>query len=148
VVVDPAFTWGDDRPLRTPLYESVIYEVHVKGFTARHPDVPKGLRGTYAGLASPAAIDYLRSLGVTAVELLPIHQFVADKALVDRGLTNYWGYNSIGFFAPDVRSASDGTLGQQIVEFKTMVRTLHEAGIEVILDVVYNHTAEGNHLGP
>ncbi len=148
VVVDPAFTWGDDRPLRTPLNESVIYEVHVKGFTARHPDVPKGLRGTYAGLASPAAIDYLRSLGVTAVELLPIHQFVADKVLVDRGLTNYWGYNSIGFFAPDVRYASDGTLGQQITEFKTMVRTLHAAGIEVILDVVYNHTAEGSHLGP
>jgi isoamylase len=148
VVVDPAFTWGDDRPLRTPLNESVIYEVHVKGFTARHPDVPKGQRGTYAGLASPPAIDYLRSLGITAVELLPIHQFVADKTLVDRGLTNYWGYNSIGFFAPDVRYASDGTLGQQIVEFKTMVRTLHEAGIEVILDVVYNHTAEGNQLGP
>jgi isoamylase len=148
VVVDPAFTWGDDRPLRTPLNESVIYEVHVKGFTARHPDVPKELRGTYAGLASPAAIDYLRSLGITAVELLPIHQFVADKPLVDRGLTNYWGYNSIGFFAPDVRYASDGTLGQQIAEFKTMVRTLHEAGIEVILDVVYNHTAEGNQLGP
>jgi glycogen operon protein len=148
VVVDPAFTWGDDRPLRMPVNESVIYEVHVKGFTARHPDVPKALRGTYAGLASPAAIDYLRSLGVTAVELLPIHQFIADKVLVDRGLTNYWGYNSIGFFAPDVRYASDGTLGQQIVEFKTMVRTLHEAGIEVILDVVYNHTAEGNQLGP
>ncbi len=148
VVVDPAFTWGGDRPLRIPLNDSVIYEVHVKGFTARHPDVPKALRGTYAGLASPAAIDYLRSLGVTAVELLPIHQFIADKPLVDRGLTNYWGYNSIGFFAPDVRYASDGTLGQQIVEFKTMVRTLHEAGIEVILDVVYNHTAEGNQLGP
>jgi glycogen operon protein len=148
VVIDPAFTWGDERRPRTPLNESVIYEVHVKGFTARHPDVPKGLRGTYAGLASPAAVDYLRRLGVTAVELLPIHQFVADKHLVDRGLTNYWGYNSIGFFAPDVRYGSDGRLGQQVAEFKTMVRTLHEAGIEVILDVVYNHTAEGNHLGP
>ncbi len=148
VVTDPAFTWGSDRPPRTPLHESVIYEVHVKGFTARHPDVPKPLRGTYAGLASPAAIEYLQALGVTAVELLPLHQFVADKPLVDRGLTNYWGYNSIGFFAPDARYASTGTLGQQIPEFKTMVRTLHEAGIEVILDVVYNHTAEGNHLGP
>jgi isoamylase len=148
VVSDPAFTWGHDRPPRIPLNESVIYEVHVKGFTARHPDVPKALRGTYAGLASPPAIDYLQSLGVTAVELLPIHQFVADKHLVDRGLTNYWGYNSIGFFAPDARYAATGTRGQQIAEFKTMVRTLHEAGIEVILDVVYNHTAEGNHLGP
>jgi isoamylase len=147
-VIDPAFTWGGDRPLRIPLHESVIYEVHVKGFTARHPDVPKALRGTYAGLASSAAIDYLQSLGVTAVELLPIHQFVNDKHLVDRGLTNYWGYNSIGFLAPDARYASDGTLGQQVVEFKTMVKTLHGAGIEVILDVVYNHTAEGNHLGP
>jgi glycogen operon protein len=148
VVTDPAFTWGADRPPRIPLNESVIYEVHVKGFTARHPDVPKSLRGTYAGLASPPAIDYLQSLGVTAVELLPIHQFVADKHLVERGLTNYWGYNSIGFFAPDARYAATGTRGQQIAEFKTMVRTLHDAGIEVILDVVYNHTAEGNHLGP
>jgi isoamylase len=148
VVTDPAFTWGNDRPPRTPINESVIYEVHVKGYTARHPDVPKALRGTYAGLASPPAVDYLQSLGVTAVELLPIHQFVADKHLADRGLTNYWGYNSIGFFAPDARYAATGTRGQQIAEFKTMVRTLHEAGIEVILDVVYNHTAEGNHLGP
>jgi glycogen operon protein len=148
VVIDPAFTWGDERRPRTPLNESVIYEVHVKGFTARHPRVPKELRGTYAGLASPAAVEYLTRLGVTAVELLPIHQFVADKHLVDRGLTNYWGYNSIAFFAPDVRYGSDGRLGQQVAEFKTMVRTLHEAGIEVILDVVYNHTAEGNHLGP
>jgi glycogen operon protein len=148
VVIDPAFTWGSDRPPRIPLNESVIYEIHVKGFTARHPDVPKALRGTYAGLASPPAIDYLQSLGVTAVELLPIHQFVADKHLVERGLTNYWGYNSIGFFAPDARYAATGTRGQQVVEFKTMVRALHDAGIEVILDVVYNHTAEGNHLGP
>jgi glycogen operon protein len=148
VVTDPAFTWGSDRPPRIPLNESVIYEVHVKGFTARHPDVPKPLRGTYAGLASPPAVDYLQSLGVTAVELLPIHQFVADKHLVERGLTNYWGYNSIGFFAPDARYAAGGTRGQQVVEFKTMVRALHDAGIEVILDVVYNHTAEGNHLGP
>ena len=148
VVIDPAFTWGDDRPPRIPWNETTIYEVHVKGFTARHPDVPKPLRGTYAGLACPAAVEYLRSLGITAVELLPIHQFVADKALVERGLTNYWGYNSIGFFAPDVRYSSSGTLGQQVGEFKTMVKTLHAAGIEVILDVVYNHTGEGNHLGP
>jgi isoamylase len=148
VVIDPAFTWGDDRPPRIPWNETIIYEVHVKGFTARHPDVPKALRGTYAGLACPAAIDYLRSLGITAVELLPIQQFVADKHLVERGLTNYWGYNSIGFFAPDVRLASDGRLGRQVTEFKTMVKTLHQVGIEVILDVVYNHTGEGNHLGP
>jgi glycogen operon protein len=148
VVIDPAFTWGDDRPLRIPWNETIIYELHVKGFTIRNPDVPEALRGTYAGLASPAAVDYLRWLGVTAVELLPCHQFVADKHLVDRGLTNYWGYNSIGFFAPDVRYASSGNLGQQVSEFKTMVKTLHQAGIEVILDVVYNHTGEGNHLGP
>ncbi|MGH7265059.1 MAG: glycogen debranching protein GlgX, partial [Candidatus Rokuibacteriota bacterium] len=148
LVIDPAFSWGDDRRLRIPLNESVIYEVHVKGFTARHPDVPKALRGTYAGLASPPAVDYLRALGITAVELLPIQQFVADQHLVDRGLTNYWGYNSIGFLAPDARYGAHGRLGQQVAEFKTMVKTLHEAGIEVILDVVYNHTAEGNHLGP
>ena len=148
VVIDPAFTWGDDRPLRIPWNETMIYEVHVKGFTARHPEVPRALRGTFAGLACPAAIEHLRSLGITAVELLPIHQFVADKHLVERGLTNYWGYNSIGFFAPDVRFASDGVLGQQVNEFRTMVKTLHQAGIEVILDVVYNHTGEGNHLGP
>ncbi len=148
VVIDEAFTWGDDRPLRIPLNESVIYEVHVKGFTMRHPDVPPELRGTYAGLASPAAIDYFRSLGITAVELLPAHHSVADKHLIDRGLTNYWGYNSIGYLAPDARYSSSGSLGQQVTEFKTMVKTLHRAGIEVILDVVYNHTAEGNHLGP
>ena len=148
VVIDPAFTWGEDRPLRIPWNETIIYEMHVKGFTARHPDVPKALRGTYAGLACPAVIEYLRSLGITAVELLPTHQFVADKHLVDRGLTNYWGYNSIGFFAPDVRYASGGGLGEQVSEFKTVVKTLHQAGIEVILDVVYNHTGEGTHLGP
>jgi glycogen operon protein len=148
VVIDPAFTWGDDRPPRVPWNETVIYEVHVKGFTVQNPAVPDWLRGTYAGLACPAAIDFLRFLGITAVELLPIHQCVADKHLVERRLTNYWGYNSIGFFAPDVRFASGDGLGQQVAEFKTMVKTLHEAGIEVILDVVYNHTAEGNHLGP
>jgi isoamylase len=148
VVIDPAFTWGEDRRPRTPWNETIIYEMHVKGFTARHPDVPKPLQGTYAGLTCPAIIDYLCWLGITAVELLPIHQFVAERRLVDRGLTNYWGYNSIGFFAPDARFASDGMLGQPVNEFKTMVKTLHQAGIEVILDVVYNHTGEGNHLGP
>jgi isoamylase len=148
LVIDPAFTWGDDRPLRTPWNETVIYEVHVKGFTARNPDVPAGLRGTYAGLGCPAVVDYLRWLGITAVELLPIHQFVVDKHLVDRNLTNYWGYNSIGFFAPHVGYASPGAPGRHVSEFKTMVKTLHHAGIEVILDVVYNHTGEGSHLGP
>jgi len=148
VVIDPAFTWGEDRRPRTPWNETIIYEMHVKGFTARHPDVPKPLRGTYAGMTCPAVIDYLCWLGITAVELLPIHQFVADRRLVDRGLTNYWGYNSIGFFAPDARFATEGAMGQPVNEFKTMVKTLHQAGIEVILDVVYNHTGEGNHLGP
>ena len=145
MVVDTAFTWGGDRPLRTPWNQTIIYEVHVKGFTARHPGVPKHLRGTYAGFVSPAALSHLKNLGVTAVELMPVHQFVADKHLVERQLTNYWGYNSIGFFAPDIRYASQAA---QVNEFKTMVKTLHEEGIEVILDVVYNHTAEGNHLGP
>jgi glycogen operon protein len=148
VVIDPAFSWGDDAPPRTNWHRTLIYELHVKGFTARHPEVPERLRGTYAGLACPPVLDYLHSLGVTAVELMPVHQFVADKHLVDRGLTNYWGYNSIGFFAPDARYASAGVVGQQVGEFKTLVKTLHREGIEVILDVVYNHTAEGNHLGP
>ena len=148
VVVDPAFSWGNDAPPRTPWHKTLIYELHVKGFTARHPDVPKQLQGTYAGLTCPEVIDYLHSLGITAVELMPVQQFVVDKYLLDRGLTNYWGYNSIGFFAPDARYASSGTLGQQVAEFKTLVKTLHSEGIEVILDVVYNHTGEGNHLGP
>ncbi|HWP45851.1 MAG TPA: glycogen debranching protein GlgX [Candidatus Limnocylindrales bacterium] len=148
VVIDPAFSWGHDVPLRIPWHKTVIYEMHVKGFTARHPDVPEELRGTYAGLTCPAVIDYLCALGITAVELMPVHQFVAEKHLVDRGLTNYWGYNSIGFFAPDARYSSSGVLGQQVTEFKTMIKTFHRAGIEVILDVVYNHTGEGNHLGP
>jgi glycogen operon protein len=148
VVVDTAFTWGNDRPPRTPWNQTVIYEMHVKGFTARHPGVPKHLRGTYAGLIAPAALAHLRDLGVTAVELMPIHHFVGDKHLRDRGLTNYWGYNSIGFFAPDIRYAATRAAGGHVNEFKTMVRVLHEQGIEVILDVVYNHTAEGNHLGP
>jgi glycogen operon protein len=148
VVVDSAFTWGNDRAPRTPWSQTIIYEVHVKGFTARHPAVPKHLRGTYAGLVSPAALSHLKTLGVTAVELMPIHHLVADKQLVERGLTNYWGYNSLGFFAPDVRYASTRGGGAPVNEFKTMVKVLHEEGIEVILDVVYNHTAEGNHLGP
>lgn len=148
VVIDPSYDWEDDAAPQTGLYKSIIYELHVKGFTKQHSDVPQKLRGTYAGLAHPKVIEYLQSLGITAVELMPIHQFVADRHLVEKGLTNYWGYNSIGFFAPDVRYSSSGTLGEQVREFKDMVKALHRAGIEVILDVVYNHTAEGNHLGP
>ncbi len=148
VVHNPFFDWGNDRPPDIQLNESVIYEVHVKGFTARHPDIPEAQRGTYSGLAHPVAIDYLTRLGVTAVELLPVHQFVHDAHLIERGLRNYWGYNSIGFLAPHNSYAAGGQRGEQVAEFKAMVRTLHEAGIEVILDVVYNHTAEGNHLGP
>ncbi|HXT04839.1 MAG TPA: glycogen debranching protein GlgX [Casimicrobiaceae bacterium] len=143
-VVDEAFTWDDDRAPRTLCKDSVIYELHVKGYTRLHPNIPPQLRGTYAGLSTAPVIDHLRKLGVTAVELLPIHAYVDDKRLVDHGLRNYWGYNSIGFFAPDMRYSATGTLG----EFKTMVKTLHSAGIEVILDVVYNHTGEGNQLGP
>ncbi|HET6312495.1 MAG TPA: glycogen debranching protein GlgX, partial [Chloroflexia bacterium] len=148
VVIDPAFDWGDDKAPNTPLHESILYEVHVKGFSAQHPDIDPKLRGTYAGLATPEAIDYFRTLGITAVELLPVHHFVNDKTLVDKGLSNYWGYNSIGFFAPYSEYSSSGKLGEQVREFKAMVKTLHAAGIEVILDVVYNHTAEGNHFGP
>jgi isoamylase len=143
-VVDTAFTWGEDRPPRTPWDETVIYELHVKGFTKSHPNIPEELRGTYAGLASAPAIEHLKRLGVTAVELMPVHSFVDDRHLVDKGLKNYWGYNSIGFFAPDMRYSATGSIS----EFKTMVKRLHSAGLEVILDVVYNHTAEGNHLGP
>jgi isoamylase len=148
IVVDPAFSWGNDAPPATQWHKTIIYELHVKGFTMRHPGVPPELRGTYAGLTCPAVIDYLTSLGITAVELLPVHQFVADKHLRDRDLTNYWGYNSIGFFAPEARYSSGGAMGQQVAEFKSMVRALHREGIEVILDVVYNHTGEGNQLGP
>ncbi len=148
IVANPYFDWGNDRPLDVSLHESVIYEVHIKGFTARHPGIPEGMRGTYAGLGHPEAVGYLQALGITAVELLPVHQFVHDAPLVERGLRNYWGYNSIGYFAPHNEYAASGQLGQQVAEFKQMVKTLHEAGIEVILDVVYNHTAEGNHLGP
>jgi glycogen operon protein len=148
VVVNPYFDWQEDRHPRRPYHETVIYEAHVKGLTIQHPDIPEALRGTYAGLASPPMIDHLQSLGVTAVELMPVHQFVHDSTLVQRGLRNYWGYNTIGYFAPHNAYAASGQLGEQVQEFKAMVRALHRAGIEVILDVVYNHTAEGNHLGP
>ncbi|GGV29819.1 glycogen operon protein GlgX homolog [Streptomyces filipinensis] len=148
VVTDPYFDWGDDRPPRTPYSDSVIYEAHVRGLTRTHPEVPERLRGTYAALAHPAVIEHLTSLGVTAVELMPVHQFVQDGVLQDRGLSNYWGYNTIGFFAPHNAYAAFGTRGQQVNEFKAMVKALHAAGLEVILDVVYNHTAEGNELGP
>ncbi|MBU2665414.1 glycogen debranching protein GlgX [Actinoplanes bogorensis] len=148
VVINPFFDWGNDRPLRVPFHQTVIYEAHVKGMTERHPDIPEDVRGTYSGLAHPAMIRYLKDLGITAVELMPVHQFVHDSTLVDRGLTNYWGYNTIGFFAPHNGYASFGGHGGQVQEFKSMVKALHQAGIEVILDVVYNHTAEGNHLGP
>ena len=148
VVVSPFFEWGGDRPLKTPYAETVIYEAHVKGLTQRHPEVPEELRGTYAGIAHPAVVEHLQRLGVTALELMPVHQFVNDSVLQDKGLSNYWGYNTLGFFAPHNAYAAGGQDGQQVQEFRAMVRALHEAGIEVILDVVYNHTAEGNHLGP
>jgi glycogen operon protein len=144
MVIDSAFTWGTDRAPKIPWHQSVIYEVHVKGFTIKHPDVPPALRGTYAGLATAPVIDYFKRLGITAVELMPVHSFIDDRYLVERGLRNYWGYNSIGFFAPEHRYSATGSAN----EFKTMVKTLHSAGIEVILDVVYNHTAEGNQMGP
>jgi isoamylase len=148
VVVEQAFDWGNDHPPKTPWHKTIVYETHVKGFTKRHPKLPENIRGTYAGLAHPEAIDYLKKLGVTAVELLPVHQFVQDALLLERGLRNYWGYNSIGYLAPHNEYSSSGTAGEQVQEFKSAVKALHEAGIEVILDVVYNHTAEGNHLGP
>jgi glycogen operon protein len=147
VVVDGLFPWGDDRRPRVPWNRTVIYEAHVRGMTMRHPDIPEHLRGTYLGLATDPIVDRLRSLGVTTLELMPTHHAVSERRLVERGLTNYWGYNSIGFFAPDARFATGGC-GQQVTEFKSMVRRLHRAGIEVILDVVYNHTAEGDHRGP
>jgi isoamylase len=148
VVIDGAFEWKGDGLLRRPLHETVIYEVHVKGFTKRHPEIPEDVRGTYAGLAHPAAIEHLTALGVTAVELMPIHQFIHEPHLLEKGLRNYWGYHSIGYFAPHGEYSSAGDSEGQVVEFKTMVRSLHAAGLEVILDVVYNHTGEGNHLGP
>ncbi|TDQ49625.1 glycogen debranching protein GlgX [Actinorugispora endophytica] len=148
VVVSPFFDWGNENRPNAPYHETVIYEAHVRGLTMRHPGVPERLRGTYAGLAHPAVIDHLTRLGVTAIELMPVHHFLPEHALVARGLTNYWGYNTLAFLAPDSGYAATGTRGQQVQEFKAMVKALHEAGIEVILDVVYNHTAEGDHMGP
>lgn len=147
-VIDPAFTWGDDRPPRTPMHKTIIYELHVRGFTKLHQSIPEDLRGTYAGLASAPAIRHLKQLGITAVELMPVHHFLQDRHLVERGLANYWGYNTLAFFAPEIRYVSGGRPLDAVREFKSMVRNLHKAGIEVILDVVYNHTAEGSHLGP
>ena len=148
VVMNPFFDWAGDRPPRIPYAETVIYEAHVKGMTQLHPDVPEEQRGTYAGLAHPSVIEHLQHIGITAIELMPVHQFVQDNTLLEKGLRNYWGYNTIGFFAPHNSYSAAGQLGQQVQEFKGMVRSFHDAGIEVILDVVYNHTAEGNHLGP
>ncbi|HZG91081.1 MAG TPA: glycogen debranching protein GlgX [Pseudonocardia sp.] len=148
VVINPFFDWANDRPLRIPYHETVIYEAHVKGMTMTHPEIPPEIRGTYSGLVHPVMLEHFHRLGVTAVELMPVHQFVHDHALTERGLSNYWGYNTIGFFAPHSDYSSFGTRGQQVQEFKSMVKQFHRAGIEVILDVVYNHTAEGNHLGP
>ncbi|MCI1017263.1 glycogen debranching protein GlgX [Microbacterium sp. C5A9] len=148
VVINPFFEWAGDRLPKTPYAQTVIYEAHVKGLTERHPDVPDELRGTYAAIAHPSVIEHLVHLGVTAIELMPVHQFVYDSTLLEKGLTNYWGYNTLAFFAPHNDYSSSGQHGQQVQEFKAMVRALHAAGIEVILDVVYNHTAEGNHMGP
>jgi len=148
VVINPEFDWEGDKPKYLPYHKSIIYETHVKGFTKTHPDIPENIRGTYAALAHPVTIQYLQDLGVTAVELMPVHHFISDRHLQERELTNYWGYNTIGYFAPDVRYCSSGVRGEQVNEFKMMVKELHKAGIEVILDVVYNHTGEGNHLGP
>jgi len=150
-VVDGAYSWHDSGPLRRPYADTIIYETHVKGFTMKHPEVPEELRGTYAGLGHEAAVRYLTELGVTAVELLPVHEFVPEGMLTDRGLTNYWGYSTIGFFAPSHRYSAAVRAGQpggQVAEFKAMVDALHGAGLEVILDVVFNHSAEGNQLGP
>ncbi len=148
VVINPFFDWSTDRPPRTAYADTVIYEAHVKGLTQTHPDVPEQLRGTYAAISHPAIISHLQKVGVTTLELMPVHHFANDSTLIDKGLSNYWGYNTIGFFAPDAKYAANSSPGAQVQEFKAMVRSLHEAGIEVILDVVYNHTAEGNHLGP
>jgi len=148
VVIDQTFDWEGDRLLGNPWHETIIYEVHVKGFTMRHPDIPPELRGTFSGLIAPASLAYLRSLGVTAIELMPVHQFISDRILEDQGLSNYWGYNTIAYFAPAANYSSTGIQGKQVAEFKYMVKILHREGFEVILDVVYNHTAEGNHMGP
>lgn len=148
VVVSPFFDWANESRPRVPYHRTVIYEAHVRGLTMRHPDIPDHQRGTYAGLAHPAMVDYLTSLGVTAVELMPVHHFVPEHAMVAHGLTNYWGYNTLAYLAPHSGYAANGSQGQQVQEFKAMVKSLHEAGIEVLLDVVYNHTAEGDHMGP
>ena len=148
VVINPFFDWQDDRAPKHSYHETVIYEAHVKGLTQTHPDIPEEIRGSYAAISYPPVIEHLTSLGVTAIELMPVHQFVNDSTLVEKGKSNYWGYNTIGFFAPQNTYSSSGQRGDQVLEFKSMVRELHRAGIEVILDVVYNHTAEGNHLGP
>jgi len=148
VVIGPDFDWEDDRQLNIPNHKSIIYEAHVRGLTKTHPDIPEELRGSYAAIAHPVIINYLKELGVTAIELMPVHHFIADRHLKERGLTNYWGYNTIAFFAPETLYSGSGVAGQQVTEFKTMVRELHKTGIEVILDVVYNHTAEGNQNGP
>jgi isoamylase len=147
-VVDPAFTWGDDRPPRTPWHNTVIYEMHVRGFTKRHPAIPEEIRGTYEALTREPALEHLKKLGVTAVELMPVHHHARDRHLEEHGLTNYWGYNSFGYFAPERRLAFSRSPVGAVREFKRMVRALHNVGLEVILDVVYNHTAEGNHMGP
>ncbi len=148
VVIDPSYDWEEDMPPKISYHKSIIYEAHVKGFTQLHPDIPEEMRGTYAALGHPVTIKYLKKLGITAIELMPVHQFIDDRHLTERGLSNYWGYNTIGFFAPDARYSSSGVLGGQVKEFKDMVKEIHKAGIEVILDVVYNHTAEGNEMGP
>ncbi|RDH74388.1 glycogen debranching enzyme GlgX [Mycolicibacterium moriokaense] len=148
VVINPYFDWGVDRPPNHQYADTVIYEAHVKGLTQTHPDIPENIRGTYAAVSHPAIIEHLKSLSVNAIELMPVHHFANDSTLIEKGLTNYWGYNTVGFFAPDSKYSSNLNPGGQVQEFKAMVRALHEAGIEVILDVVYNHTAEGNHLGP
>ena len=148
VVIDPNFDWGDDKRPKYAYHKSIIYEAHVKGFTKQNTEIPEAIRGTYAAIAHPVTINYLKKLGITAIELMPVHHFLTDGFLHDKGLTNYWGYNTLGYFAPDVRYSSSGVLGEQVVEFKNMVKELHKAGIEVFLDVVYNHTCEGNHMGP
>ena len=148
VVINPFFDWDSDNPPRVPYFETVIYEAHVRGLTLRHPQIPPAQQGTYSGIAHPAMIDYLQRLGITAIELMPVHQFVSEHALAVQDLTNYWGYSTIGYFAPHNGYSSTGDLGEQVNEFKTMVKRLHQAGIEVILDVVYDHTGESGHLGP
>ena len=148
IVIDNQFDWEDDKSPEIPYHDSIIYEAHIKGFTKLNEEIPENIRGTYAGMAHPNAIKYLKEMGITALELMPVHHFVRDRHLLEKGLDNYWGYNTLGFFAPDSNYSSSGILGEQVIEFKNMVKEMHKAGIEVILDVVYNHTAEGNHMGP